>query len=73
MKLAREYHYKLFEIIQNLFIEGNPAGIKAAMEIMNNCEANLRLPLTQVSRSTYNKLSGLIEVAAKIRPAEKVS
>ncbi|MBL4656796.1 MAG: 4-hydroxy-tetrahydrodipicolinate synthase [Flavobacteriales bacterium] len=73
MKLAREYHYKLFEIIENLFVEGNPAGVKAAMEIMNNCEANLGLPLTQVSRTTYNKLSGLIEAANKGRPAEKVS
>lgn len=73
MKLAREYHYKLIDIIENLFVEGNPAGIKAAMEIMSGCEANLRLPLTQVSRATYNKLSGLIEDAAKVRPVEKVS
>ena len=73
MKLAREYHYKLIDIIVNLFVEGNPAGIKAAMEIMGNCEANLRSPLTQVSRATYNKLSGLIEASGKVRPAEKVS
>ncbi|MBL4734920.1 MAG: 4-hydroxy-tetrahydrodipicolinate synthase [Flavobacteriales bacterium] len=73
MKLAREYHYKLIDIIVNLFVEGNPAGIKAAMEIMGNCEANLRSPLTQVSRATYNKLSGLIEAAGKVRPVEKVS
>ena len=73
MKLAREYHYKLIDIIINLFVEGNPAGIKAAMEIMGNCEANLRSPLTQVSRATYNKLSGLIEAAGKVRPVEKVS
>jgi len=73
LKLAREYHYKLIDIIENLFVEGNPAGVKAAMEIQGCCEANLRLPLTQVSRATYNKLSGLIEDAAKVRPAEKVS
>jgi len=73
MKLAREYHYKLIDIIENLFVEGNPAGVKAAMEIMNNSEANLRLPLTPVSRATHNKLSRLIADAAKVSPSEKVS
>lgn len=73
MKLAREYHYNLIEIIENLFVEGNPAGVKATMEIMGKCEANLRLPLTQIGRATYNKLSALIESAAKKRPVEKVS
>ena len=73
MKLAREYHYKLIDIIENLFVEGNPAGVKAAMEIMHNSEANLRLPLTPVSRATHNKLSRLIADAAKVSPSEKVS
>jgi 4-hydroxy-tetrahydrodipicolinate synthase len=73
MKLAREYHYKLIDVIETLFIEGNPAGVKAALEIMNESEANLRLPLTQVSRATYNKLARLIEGMVKERPAEKQS
>jgi 4-hydroxy-tetrahydrodipicolinate synthase len=73
MKLAREYHYKLINVIETLFIEGNPAGVKAALEIMNESEANLRLPLTQVSRATYNKLARMIEGMVKERPAEKQS
>ena len=72
MKLARVHHYKLIDIIGNLFVEGNPAGVKAAMEILGSCQANLRLPLTQVSRATYNKLSALIEELVKVGPAEKV-
>jgi len=73
MKLAREYHYKLIDIIGTLFVEGNPAGVKAAMEILGSCPANLRLPLTQIGRTTHNKLSALIKEAANAGPVEKVS
>jgi 4-hydroxy-tetrahydrodipicolinate synthase len=54
-------HYKLLEIIENLFVEGNPAGIKAALNILGITQNHVRLPLTTVSRSTYNKLSELIK------------
>ncbi len=58
---ARSIHYSLIEIIDNLFIEGNPAGVKAALSILNICENHVRLPLTTVSRATYGKLSDLIK------------
>ncbi|MFH1321755.1 MAG: 4-hydroxy-tetrahydrodipicolinate synthase [Bacteroidota bacterium] len=69
LKIARDIHYKLIDIIENLFIDGNPAGIKAALDILNFCSDNLRLPLVSVSRSTYNKLSTLIE---EVKKAEEV-
>ncbi len=58
---ARIIHYKLLEIIENLFFEGSPAGIKAALNILGITQNHVRLPLTTVSRSTYNKLSELIK------------
>jgi len=58
---ARIKHFKLFEIIRNLFTEGNPAGVKAVLDIMNLVPNNLRLPLTPVSRSLRNKLAKLVE------------
>ena len=58
---ARKIHLKMIEVIDTLFIEGNPGGIKAALEIMNICENNLRLPLAPISESAYYKLSILIE------------
>jgi len=58
---ARAIHYKLLEIIENLFIEGSPAGIKAALNILGITQNHVRLPLTAVSRSTYNRLSELIK------------
>lgn len=57
---ARLVHYSLLEIIDQLFIEGSPAGVKAALNILNICENQVRLPLTTVSRTTYAKLTELI-------------
>lgn len=58
---AREIHYKLTEIIDNLFVEGNPGGVKAALNILGIIENNLRLPLAPVSDATFNKLKSLID------------
>ncbi len=60
-KDARRIHYSLLEIIDQLFVEGSPSGIKAALNILNICENHVRLPLAPVSRSTYSKLSDLIK------------
>jgi 4-hydroxy-tetrahydrodipicolinate synthase len=56
---AKALHFKLFEIIQNLFTEGNPAGIKAILHINNLIENNFRLPMTGVSANHYSKLKEL--------------
>ncbi len=60
-KEAQELHYQLLDIIEYLFIEGSPAGIKAVLNILGITENHVRLPLTTVSRSTYNKLAELVK------------
>ncbi len=47
---ARAIHYRLLELIQLLFVEGNPAGIKEVLSHLDICENYLRLPLTPVSQ-----------------------
>jgi len=42
---AREIHYRLLPLSKALFIETNPAPVKAALEIMGICPATMRLPL----------------------------
>ncbi len=54
---ARKYHYPLLSVIQHLFVEGNPAGIKAVMHQLGLCENSLRLPLTPVSEALYKKIA----------------
>lgn len=56
MKTATQLHLQLNEILKLLFKEGNPAGIKALMEIQGKLENQLRLPLVPVSSSTYQQL-----------------
>jgi 4-hydroxy-tetrahydrodipicolinate synthase len=58
---ARQIHYSILEIIENLFVEGSPAGIKAALNILGFVQNQVRLPLTPVSRATFNKLAELIK------------
>lgn len=60
-KEAEKIHYKLLEFIDTLFVEGNPAGVKAALEILGIIDNNLRLPLVPVSDKTYSNLKDLIE------------
>ena len=64
---AQSALYQMFEIIDTLFVEGNPAGIKAALNILELSQNVLRLPLTPVSQKTYEKLSMLIQSKIKNR------
>lgn len=60
-KEAMRIQHSLLEIIQTLFVDGNPAGVKAALKILDVCPNYLRQPLDPIGKSTYNKLSKLIE------------
>jgi 4-hydroxy-tetrahydrodipicolinate synthase len=60
-KEAWEIQQKLLDIYQALFVEGNPAGVKAALKILGICQDFVRLPLTSVSKATFGKLTKLIE------------
>ena len=56
---ARELHYKLFPMIKAIFKEGNPAGVKAAMEVRGWIDNVLRLPLIPVSSALYQEIAQL--------------
>lgn len=56
---ARELHYTLFPMIKAIFKEGNPAGVKAAMEIRGWIDNVLRLPLIPASSALYEEIAHL--------------
>jgi len=60
-KSARELQFRFLEIIELLFTDGNPSGVKAMMSLMNICQNNLRLPLVPVSRTVYTRIQKAIE------------
>lgn len=61
VKKAREIHFKLTEFTKALFADGNPAGIKAALEIKGLISNNLRLPLVKIEKPLYNQISALMQ------------
>lgn len=61
---GREKHYQLKKFIDLLFAEGNPGGIKAALQILGICEDHLRLPLWKVSDELKTKLEAAIKEIA---------
>jgi 4-hydroxy-tetrahydrodipicolinate synthase len=58
---SRDLHYKMIEVIDCLFVDGNPAGAKAALQIKGIIENTLRLPLVPVNEVVYKKLDKLIK------------
>ena len=60
-KKARRIHHLLLPFITAIFEDGNPAGVKSAMDYMGRSMNNVRLPLVKVQKSTSTKLRQLID------------
>lgn len=58
---ARKLHFKLKDVMDALFADGNPAGIKAALDHMGLISNNLRLPLVKVNKSINNQIKKVME------------
>ena len=54
---ARKLHYRLLPLIPLLFKEGNPAGVKEIMKMMEICQNEVRLPLVPVSAELKSDLA----------------
>ncbi len=55
---ANEISHSLLEINQLLFAEGNPAGVKLALEIQGICQSHVRLPLVGGSEKLRKEIEG---------------
>lgn len=53
---ARTIHHRFTELIELLFVEGNPAGVKSMLAVMGFIENKLRLPLVPNTIKTYEKI-----------------
>ena len=60
LEKARSFHYELFPIIQQLFADGNPGGIKYVLKLINIGEDYMRLPLVNINDDTAKKLYKLV-------------
>ncbi len=55
---ANQLNMKTYDLHHWLYVEGNPVGIKAAMEILGLCTREVRLPLSPMTNVNYEKLNG---------------
>jgi 4-hydroxy-tetrahydrodipicolinate synthase len=60
-KKALALHNTLLPFTNAIFEEGNPSGVKAALESMGICDNIVRLPLSNVSRALYNRLQSYVK------------
>jgi 4-hydroxy-tetrahydrodipicolinate synthase len=58
---AYELHYQLLDLINLLFEEGNPVGIKALMECLDICSKQVRLPLVSASSDLIERMESVLE------------
>lgn len=59
LKTAQKLHYKLLEITEQLFADGNPGGIKHVLALKNITKSNVRLPLVEPNDNVKAKLKKL--------------
>ncbi len=57
LEKARTAHFNIIDIITSLFIDGSPAGVKAALSIKKLCVNHVRLPLVNINQQTLDKLA----------------
>lgn len=60
-KAALDINFSLLDFMEAIFEDGNPAGIKAALNTMKIIDNHLRLPLVKVNVQTANKIKSFIE------------
>lgn len=60
-KKGYEIHYKMMDIINYIFEENNPAGIKTVLQELEICKENVRLPLVKSSSQLKIKIAKFVE------------
>ena len=57
---ALTIHHGFTELIELLFVDGNPAGVKSILSAMGYLENQLRLPLLPTRITTYEKMRNIL-------------
>lgn len=57
---ALTIHHKFAELFKLLFVDGNPAGVKAMLNAMGMIENKLRLPLVPTRITTFEAMRTIL-------------
>ncbi|WP_425422899.1 4-hydroxy-tetrahydrodipicolinate synthase [Phaeodactylibacter xiamenensis] len=63
LQAARKWNDLLHDIHPYLYVDGNPSGIKGALEMIGICSKETRIPLVPLTDQTYQELHRVIEKA----------
>ncbi len=58
---AQQLHYRFTDIINSMFAEGSPSGVKAYLSEMGLCKNTFRLPVYKVSDKHHQKIRELMK------------
>ncbi|MCK5846851.1 MAG: 4-hydroxy-tetrahydrodipicolinate synthase [Bacteroidales bacterium] len=56
---AKKLHYDMLDLINAIFADGNPAGVKSLLEYKGEMVNSLRLPMVKANRAVSNELKRL--------------
>ena len=59
-KAAYKLHYRLLDVIDYIFEENNPAGIKSVLEALNLCADHVRLPVVPASSDLKSRIKSFV-------------
>ncbi|AOW16761.1 4-hydroxy-tetrahydrodipicolinate synthase [Polaribacter vadi] len=59
-KEGYEIHFKMMDIVDYIFEENNPAGIKTVLQELGICKNDVRLPLVKASESLQAKIAKFV-------------
>ncbi|MCB0515364.1 MAG: 4-hydroxy-tetrahydrodipicolinate synthase [Chitinophagales bacterium] len=66
LKTANQHHYKLLNIMQMIYEDGNPAGVKEVLNNLNIINTNtLRLPLANVNNDVATRIKNEVKKLRK--------
>lgn len=58
---AQAIYYKYIDLIDLMFVDGNPAGIKSLMELQGMTTGRVRLPLVRAQKSTVDAMQMVLD------------
>lgn len=59
-KAGFDIHYKMMDVIDYIFEENNPAGVKTVLQELGICKNDVRLPLVKASEQLTAKISAFV-------------
>jgi len=60
-KEAYKIHFKMMDIVDYIFEENNPAGVKTVLQKLGICNNDVRLPLVKASKELTTKIVNFVE------------